>query len=99
MGADLLGQALAVVGELRSCPCGEEAAVFGATNMIWRAYPELGVAIHVAIFGSPTSPVERLHAFQRAWWVMAAIVALALVPNFSYPVKGCTSNLVNSPQS
>ena len=43
---------------------------------------EVGVAIFVAIVGSPATPVERVAAFQRGWWVMAPIAALGLIPTF-----------------
>ncbi|RXT39217.1 MFS transporter [Bradyrhizobium betae] len=56
----------------------------GVINMIRQASLAIGVAIFVAIVGSPSSLPERLVAFQRGWWVMVAIVALGLVPTFVY---------------
>ncbi|WMT78685.1 MFS transporter [Bradyrhizobium sp. Ash2021] len=55
----------------------------GVINMIRQAALAVGVAIFVAIIGSPASPAERLAAFHRGWWVMAAITALGLIPTFA----------------
>ena len=52
----------------------------GVINMIRQAALAIGVAIFVAIVGSPATPVERVAAFQRGWWVMAPIAALGLIP-------------------
>lgn len=56
----------------------------GVINMIRQASLAVGVAIFVAIIGTPTSLPERLVAFQRGWWVMVAIVALGLLPTYFY---------------
>ena len=42
----------------------------------------IGVALFVALLGSPVSAAARLQAFQQAWWIMAAITALGLIPTF-----------------
>jgi hypothetical protein len=54
----------------------------GVINMIRQAALAIGVAIFVAIVGSPATPVERVAAFHRGWWIMAAIAALGLIPTF-----------------
>src|SRR5258707_3453114 len=54
----------------------------GVVNMIRQSGLAIGVAIFVAIIGSPASPVERLAAFQRGWIVMVAVVALGLIPTY-----------------
>ncbi|MBF6210104.1 MFS transporter [Nocardia puris] len=36
-----------------------------------------GVAVLVAVLGTPDSPVATLEAFRRAWWVMAAVAVFA----------------------
>lgn len=54
----------------------------GMINMLRQAAIAIGVAIFVAIIGSPASPEERLAAFRLGWWVMAAITALAVIPTF-----------------
>jgi len=56
----------------------------GVINMIRQAALAVGVAIFVAIIGSPSSPLERVAAFHRGWWIMAAIAALALIPNYIF---------------
>ncbi len=42
----------------------------------------VGVAIFVAIVGSPASPAERVAAFHQGWWIFVAIVMLGLFPTF-----------------
>src|SRR6266850_1783449 len=54
----------------------------GVINMIRQAALAIGVAIFVAIVGSPVTPVERVAAFHRGWWIMAPIAALGLIPTF-----------------
>jgi EmrB/QacA subfamily drug resistance transporter len=54
----------------------------GVINMIRQAALAIGVAIFVAIVGSPATPVERVAAFHRGWWIMVAIAALGLIPTF-----------------
>jgi EmrB/QacA subfamily drug resistance transporter len=56
----------------------------GVINMIRQAALAVGVAIFVAIIGSPSSPLERVAAFHRGWWIMVAIVALGLIPNYIF---------------
>ena len=56
----------------------------GVINMIRQAALAIGVAIFVAIVGSPQSPVERLAGFHRGWWVMTLIVLLGLIPTFVF---------------
>jgi hypothetical protein len=56
----------------------------GVINMIRQAALAIGVAIFVAIVGSPASPLERVAAFHRGWWIMAAIAALGLIPNYIF---------------
>lgn len=51
--------------------------------------PDLGFAIlcvipsGIAIVGSPGSAAEHVAAFRLAWWVMAVITALGLLPLFA----------------
>jgi hypothetical protein len=52
----------------------------GVINMVRQLGFAVGVAILVAIVGSPTSPDENIAAFRVAWWAMAAVTALGLVP-------------------
>jgi MFS family permease len=52
----------------------------GVINMIRQATLAVGVAIFVAIIGQADTPAARLAAFDRGWWVMAAVTALSLIP-------------------
>ncbi len=52
----------------------------GVINMIRQSALAVGVAIFVAVAGSASSPAERLAAFHRGWWIMAAVTALGLIP-------------------
>jgi len=54
----------------------------GAINMLRQASIAIGVALFVAIVGSPVSLQARLEAFQFGWWFLAAVTALTLVPTF-----------------
>jgi len=56
----------------------------GVINMIRQAALAVGVAIFVAIIGSPSSLAERITAFHRGWWIMAGIAALGLIPNYIF---------------
>jgi MFS family permease len=56
----------------------------GVINMIRQAALAVGVAIFVAIIGSPSSLTERVAAFHRGWWIMAGIAALGLIPNYIF---------------
>jgi EmrB/QacA subfamily drug resistance transporter len=63
-----------------SLPASSFATGSGVVNMIRQTGLAVGVALLVAIIGTPGSQVERLVAFRHAWWAMAAIVALGLIP-------------------
>jgi EmrB/QacA subfamily drug resistance transporter len=56
----------------------------GVINMVRQAALAVGVAMFVAIIGSPASPLERVAAFHRGWWIMAGVTALALIPNYIF---------------
>jgi hypothetical protein len=63
-----------------SLPPSSFATGSGVLNMIRQTGLALGVAMLVAIVGAPHSPLERLAAFERAWWIMAGLTMLSLVP-------------------
>ena len=65
-----------------SLPPSSFATGSGVINMIRQAALAIGVALFVALLGSPVSAAARLQAFQQAWWIMAAITALGLIPTF-----------------
>jgi EmrB/QacA subfamily drug resistance transporter len=64
-------------------PSSSFATGSGVINMIRQAALAIGVAIFVAIIGSPASAAERLSAFHLGWWVMAVITLLGLIPTFA----------------
>jgi EmrB/QacA subfamily drug resistance transporter len=49
-------------------------------NMIRQIGLAIGVAVFVAVVAVPGSPVERLAAYRRGWWVIAAIALAGVVP-------------------
>jgi EmrB/QacA subfamily drug resistance transporter len=65
-----------------SLPPSSFATGSGVINMIRQAALAIGVAIFVAIVGAHAASADRLAAFHRGWWIMAAIVALGLIPTF-----------------
>jgi MFS family permease len=65
-----------------SLPPSSFATGSGVINMIRQAFLAVGVAIFVAVVGSPVSAIAREAAFHKGWWVMAAITALGLIPTF-----------------
>jgi hypothetical protein len=77
-------------------PVSSFATGSGVINMIRQAALAIGVAIFVAVVGAPASQAERLVAFHRGWWIMAAITGLSLIPTFLFirlrPAKGIFSH-------
>jgi EmrB/QacA subfamily drug resistance transporter len=61
-------------------PASSFATGSGVINMVRQIGFAVGVAIFVAIVGSPGSAEAHMAAFRLAWWVMAAITALGLFP-------------------
>jgi hypothetical protein len=55
----------------------------GVINMIRQAALAVGVAIYVAIIGTPSTVGERVTAFHTGWWIMVAITLLGLIPTFT----------------
>ena len=49
-------------------------------NMIRQIGLAVGVAILVAVLGAPVTAAQRLSAFERGWWVAAAIALAGVVP-------------------
>lgn len=52
----------------------------GVINMVRQIGFAVGVAIFVAIVGSQASSEAQMASFRLAWWVMAAITAIGLLP-------------------
>ena len=61
-------------------PASSFATGSGVINMVRQIGFAVGVAIFVAIVGSPGSAEAYMAAFRLAWWVMAVITALGLLP-------------------
>ena len=55
----------------------------GTINMIRQAALAIGVAIYVAIIGTPTAAESRIAAFHFGWWILAGISAVGLIPTFA----------------
>jgi MFS family permease len=83
VGVGLTFPTLMGVG-LAGLPSSAFATGSGVINMIRQAALAVGVALFVAIIGTPATSLERLTAFHRGWWIMAAISALALIPNYLF---------------
>ncbi|VIO80046.1 MFS transporter [Bradyrhizobium ivorense] len=67
-----------------SLPPSSFATGSGVINMIRQAALAIGVAIAVAILATPVTMADRIAAFQRGWWIMAAITIAAHVPNYLF---------------
>lgn len=64
-----------------SLPPSSFATGSGVINMIRQAAIAIGVALFVAIVGTPDSLQERITAFHHAWWVVVALALCSLIPN------------------
>ena len=61
-------------------PASSFATGSGVINMVRQLGLAVGVAIFVAIVGSSGSEEAHIAAFRLAWWMMAVITALGLLP-------------------
>lgn len=61
-------------------PPGAYATGSGAINMLRQASIAVGVALFVAIVGSPETFAERLQGFQMGWWLLTGVTALTILP-------------------
>ncbi|WP_197739364.1 DHA2 family efflux MFS transporter permease subunit [Methylobacterium sp. P1-11] len=52
----------------------------GVLNMARQTALALGVAIFVAVTGTPGTPAARLVAFEHTWWLMAGLTLACLLP-------------------
>jgi len=64
-----------------SLPPSSFATGSGVINMIRQAAIAIGVALFVAIIGTPASLPERVAAYHRAWWMIAAFALASIDPN------------------
>jgi MFS family permease len=65
-----------------SLPPSSFATGSGVINMIRQAALAVGVALFVAIVGSPATLGAQVTAYHRGWLIMAAITLLGLIPTF-----------------
>jgi MFS family permease len=63
-----------------SLPSSSFATGSGVINMVRQIGFAVGVALFVAIIGSPATIQARIESFRLAWWAMAAITALGVIP-------------------
>jgi hypothetical protein len=63
-----------------SLPPSSFATGSGILNMTRQTFLAVGVALLVAIVGARQSELARLAAFERAWWIMAGVTMLSLLP-------------------
>jgi hypothetical protein len=63
-----------------SLPPASFATGSAVVNMIRQIGLAIGVAVLVAVIADPGSPVARLAAFQRGWWVTAAFALAGVGP-------------------
>ncbi|GJD49773.1 Multidrug resistance protein Stp [Methylobacterium crusticola] len=61
-------------------PASSLATGSGILNMIRQTALALGVALFVAVLGAPETPLGKLAAYERAWWLTAGLTLLSLVP-------------------
>jgi EmrB/QacA subfamily drug resistance transporter len=61
-------------------PASSFATGSGVINMVRQIGFAVGVAIFVAIVGTPGSAAAHIAAFRLAWWMMVGITALGLLP-------------------
>ncbi len=79
VGVGLTFPTLMAVGT-SALPASSLSTGSGVINMIRQAALAVGVALFVAIIGTTQDPSDRLAAFGRGWWALAAITALGFVP-------------------
>jgi hypothetical protein len=79
LGAGLLSPTLMGVST-SSLPPSSFATGSGAINMIRQVAMAVGVAVLVAILGEHHAVEEWVQAFRVAWWIMAAVTLIGLVP-------------------
>jgi len=70
----------AMGASMGALPASSFATGSGAINMIRQASMAIGVAVLVALIGSPGTLAEHMAAFHFAWWIMAVVTLVALAP-------------------
>jgi EmrB/QacA subfamily drug resistance transporter len=64
-----------------SLPPSSFATGSGVINMIRQAAIALGVALFVAVIGTPASLQGRITAYHHAWWIVTALTLFSIIPN------------------
>jgi EmrB/QacA subfamily drug resistance transporter len=80
-------------------PASSFATGSGVINMVRQIGFAVGVAIFVALVGSPGSAEAQMAAFRLAWWVMAVITALGLLPLLMLRRRRGTASVLEVPAS
>ncbi|WP_407530580.1 MFS transporter [Methylobacterium oryzisoli] len=65
---------------LGSLPPSSFATGSGVANMVRQACMAVGVAVLVAVLGSPPDAAARTHAYQSGWWILTLLTLVSLVP-------------------
>jgi MFS family permease len=68
----------------RQLPAPAFATGSAVINMMRQTGLAVGVAVFVAVLGTPRRPMDELAAFHRGWWVLSAIALLGIVPAAVY---------------
>ena len=63
-----------------SLPSSSFATGLAVITMIRQATIAIGVALLIAIIGTPGCLQERIAAYHRAWWIVTALALLSIVP-------------------
>jgi MFS family permease len=69
----------------------------GVLSMARQLGLALGVALLVALLGTPDTPAATLDAFQRAWYVTAAIAVVAGLIGFAVRSRSQAPHPIESP--
>ncbi|WP_232631767.1 MFS transporter [Methylobacterium sp. Leaf118] len=65
---------------LGALPPSSFATGSGVLNMVRQAAMAVGVAVLVAVLGSPQDPAARVAAYQNGWWLLALMTLVGLLP-------------------
>lgn len=68
----------------RELPSAFFATGSAVINMMRQTGLAIGVAIFIAVLGTPVGASAALQAFQRGWWVLAGLSFVAVIPAFLF---------------
>jgi len=69
---------------LGSLPPSAFATGSGVINMVRQAFMAVGVAVLVAVLGTPQTGGVGLGAFQMGWWLLTLLALVGLLPTLAY---------------